>query len=356
MVENVFILGAGASRESGGPLMSDFLDVAEDHLRAGKFQTDSESINKVFNIISELQQIHAKSNLDLTNIETLFGALEMAIIINQLGKHSKEEIIDYRDSLIRLIVTTIELSMKFRRRQNTLVPHGPYLRLANILNAKILKNSAIITFNYDMGIDAALHSNEIIINYGLDSTNDKAFKLLKLHGSINWVKEINKNGTTNIYPIYWKDFNMEFGPNINNEIFVSISNQLNVLAKKLYNIEINNNPVIIPPTWNKTEYHGTLTNVWSTAANALNSAKNVFVFGYSLPETDSFFRYLFALGSMGEARIRRFWVFDPDSTGIVKNRYETMLGQGLKNRFTYFEEPFGKALGTLQSKLKISDL
>ena len=55
--------------------------------------------------------------------------------------------------------------------------------------------------------------------------------------------------------------------------------------------------MIVPPTWNKTEYHSNLSHVWHEAAVELGSARNIYVFGYSLPETDSFFRYLFALGT-----------------------------------------------------------
>lgn len=36
MAENVFILGAGASRKAGAPLMKGFLDSAEDLLKKGK--------------------------------------------------------------------------------------------------------------------------------------------------------------------------------------------------------------------------------------------------------------------------------------------------------------------------------
>jgi hypothetical protein len=90
-------------------------------------------------------------------------------------------------------------------------------------------------------------------------------------------------------------------------------------------------PVIVPPTWNKTEYQGTLTNVWNVAAEQLSKARNIYVFGYSLPESDSFFRYLFALGTMGESRIRRFWVFDPSKT--VEERYRNLIGKELAIAF-----------------------
>jgi hypothetical protein len=76
-VKTVFIVGAGASRESGSPLMFDFLDKAYDLLRLkteGIVEKRSE-FEDVFNAIAELQSVHAKSYLDLDNIETTVGAL-----------------------------------------------------------------------------------------------------------------------------------------------------------------------------------------------------------------------------------------------------------------------------------------
>lgn len=81
MEENVFILGAGASAESGAPLMNNFIDVAEDLLRKDAVKDVSEDFRRVFKVINELHGVYAKSFIDLNNIEFLFGTLEMARII-----------------------------------------------------------------------------------------------------------------------------------------------------------------------------------------------------------------------------------------------------------------------------------
>ncbi len=328
MVENVFILGAGASKEAGAPLMSEFIDVAEDLSRAGEFGDETAQIDKVFEVIALLQQVYSKSFLDLTNIESLFGALEMATIIDQLGKIPKNNILQYRDSLVKLIVRTIEKSMSFTSTSDGLKSHPSYEYFVKILIAKRTGSSSIITFNYDMGLDVAIHQANKYVNYGLNPGDENGIKLLKLHGSINWARSKPfANNPSKILPytldLLKRDFpGFPFGPKVH------FSNYLKVLNNEIQNIEIHDSPVIVPPTWNKTEYHGSITNVWSAAANDLNSARNIYIFGYSLPETDSFFRYLYALGTMGDTRIRRFWVFDPDTTGLIKGRYEKLLGAG----------------------------
>jgi len=64
-VKTVFILGAGASRQAGGPLMSDFLDMADEFRRVqtNLSPDDLRAFEDVFNAISELQGIYAKSYL-----------------------------------------------------------------------------------------------------------------------------------------------------------------------------------------------------------------------------------------------------------------------------------------------------
>ena len=115
-------------------------------------------------------------------------------------------------------------------------------------------------------------------------------------------------------------------------------------------------PVIVPPTWNKTDYNQTLVNVWRRAAEELSEAENIFVIGYSLPETDAFFRYLYALGSIGDNLIKRFWVFDPDPTGEVEPRFRRFLGRAVERRFKFIKTPFpicvDQIRGEFQGRLK----
>lgn len=114
-------------------------------------------------------------------------------------------------------------------------------------------------------------------------------------------------------------------------------------------------PFIVPPTWNKTRYYKDLQSVWHHAAKELASAENIFVSGYSLPESDLFFRYLFALGTIGEARLRRFWVFDPDKDNVVENRFKLLLGPDTEDRFDFFRMTFEKAITKIGVDLGFSD-
>ncbi|MHB1915520.1 MAG: hypothetical protein ACYCPX_06285 [Acidiferrobacteraceae bacterium] len=109
-------------------------------------------------------------------------------------------------------------------------------------------------------------------------------------------------------------------------------------------------PVIVPPTWNKYEYQSAIVKVWAQAARELCEAEHIVVIGYSLPESDLFFRYLFALGSVGEKPLKTFYVMDPN--GAVGHRFQKMLGPGARDRFQHFGHSFGASIGHIRNRFQ----
>ena len=91
--------------------MSDFLDRAHDLMRlnAPELGERSSDFRDVFAAIGDLQGVHAKSYLDLNNIEIVFGAIEMGMLLGKLGDRNLEQIKRLRDSLVTLIYRTLEL-------------------------------------------------------------------------------------------------------------------------------------------------------------------------------------------------------------------------------------------------------
>jgi len=371
MSRNVFILGAGASREAGAPLMNDFLDKAEKiylyeqqklfHGRTLLKESILRDYDNVFKVISNLQIIHSKSYLDLYNIEILFGAIEMGKLLNYLLGYAQEEIELFRSSIINLIVKTLEATIEFPT--NVIIDSddeddpfcilgvpNPYNNFVSLLTRLPEGSSSVLTFNYDVSLDYALYKNSISVNYFLNKGdyNPEGYNLLKLHGSINWGK-CQQCGE--IVAMSFDDFIKQnrITPDVYqpyNNFF--ISDGLMVFShdncKQAVGSRVNPAPVIVPPTWNKTEYHSNLANVWSQAAQELSEAVNIFVIGYSFPETDSFFRYLYALGTISSNRIKNFWVFNPDGSGEVDSRFSKIIGQGVRNRYKYEKLTFGEAI------------
>lgn len=92
MSRNVFILGAGASAQAGAPLMTTFIGTAQDILRGtpSLYPKEREYFDLVFRARTLLQHVHSKSELDINNIESLFGVFDMATLLRKLGTLSDE--------------------------------------------------------------------------------------------------------------------------------------------------------------------------------------------------------------------------------------------------------------------------
>jgi hypothetical protein len=355
-MKTVFVLGAGASRQAGAPLMSDFLDKAQDLLRLKTpgINEVSKEFEDVFDALSKLQGVHSKSYLDLDNIEAVFGAIEMGVLLKRLPSRDESSVVKLRNSLVTLIYKTLEYSLPFPvvgKRVDPPAPYGPFV----LSLAQLKKNEpsadpyefSFVTFNYDVCLDYALHQNGIPFNYYLEPAIESSTltPLLKLHGSINW----GRSSENRIVPFEIKE--IDFGPFVDEHQhrFLNMGSSLD--TKMVDDKPLEGPPLIVPPTWNKNSYHGQLSNVWAKAAQEFADAENICVIGYSLPETDSFFRYLYALGSESEKRIRNFVVINPDSSGEVEGRFRQLIGRGIEKRFRYYPLTFADGLRPMMDML-----
>ena len=290
MSEIVFILGAGASKAAGGPLMKEFIGVAEELRNSKEIGNYKDDFDRVFNAISELQSVHSKAYLNIGNIESIFAAFEMGSLIKKLPNISESEIEPLLLSTKKLIIRTLETSIKFELLKHFPNPPKCYNSLAGLIkkiNDKKNKNiCSVITFNYDIALDLALFRNDITIDYCLSENPIKnSVPILKLHGSLNWV-ECQK--CKNIIPWYLQDFFRRYNyvlHDIPAKVIIGIAseiieNQFEHCGEKV----LDQVPVIVPPTWNKTSYHNNISNVWVRAANELSDAKHIFISGYSLTQ------------------------------------------------------------------------
>ena len=353
MASAVFILGAGASKQAGAPLMSDFLDVADHLYRSGRVPDEREHFARVFEGIAELTRVHSKSQLDISNMEAVFAAFEMARTLRRLGAYPLDQIDDLLASMRVLIVRTLEETLTIQgptqgAGASAPEPYGDFVELIRFMRDKAVppESVAILTFNYDIATEFALALHSLRADYALaDTESDGApVTLLKLHGSLNWVRCKGTCGSLVSWDVL--DFaraTMPRGPRPGTGL--TIGSQIKHHSH--CGVVTDGEPVIVPPTWNKGNYQAELSSVWSRAAHELSAATNIFAIGYSLPESDHFFRYLYALGTAGNTPLRRLWVFDPDRA--VENRYRALLGPGALQRFRYFDKTFNRAIEIIRS-------
>ncbi len=351
----VFILGAGASKQCGAPLMADFLDVASDLLRSNSVPEKRNEFERVFSAIGALQSVHSKAQLDLNNIESIFTVLELGRVIQRVPGLSSADIEAAIAALKELIVKTLEVTMKFpvhRRYIDVPAPYGAFGDLLKYLQTEAFpsQTAAVISFNYDIAADMAMYRAGMGPDYIIEKPggNHSPVPLLKLHGSLNWATDKN---TRAIRPLHLQSYFQKYsyqGFDERAEVRLPIGSQLVKYFKQCASSEVENEPVIVPPSWNKADYHSALSDVWAAAAKHLSEAEHIFIIGYSLPETDSFFRHLYALGSVGSAPLRRIAVFNPDNSGATKQRFEALLGPGARARYEYFPMKFDDAIPHIQ--------
>ena len=353
MAENVFIFGAGASKEAGVPVMNEFIIKGLALKNKKIIPSEKIDFDRVDQAITSLNNsLYSKINIKLINIEDVFGLIEMGKILNKFpGCANAKEIEELRESIIKFIVVTIEQNNLFNHKEGTIASTAKiYDEFADkILQNLYYKNNisfSAITFNYDISLDHSLSFHGIPYDYCfLDATPKNKIKLIKLHGSINW--GICPKCKL-IYPISFDEFLTKFHPSLqrglsSKPIPIRIGSKigsfyhLGACRTKLKNI-----PLLIPPTWNKTDYHPNIKIVWKHAAKELAEAENIFIIGYSMPETDLFFKYLLGLGTINPMkRLRRFWVFNPDRE--LEKRYKTLKGLGVED-FHFFPSTFKEAI------------
>jgi hypothetical protein len=365
MGKTIFILGAGASKEAGAPLMKEFVDVAESLYATGQIDNDSkESFELVFKAYHELKAIYANAYLEIDNIESLFASFEMAKLLGRLGNLPPESLDKLPDAIKHVIEKTLELTVDFissiqngKQFDNVTVrPANGYAQFGAMLRdyfdkSKNYGNVSVITFNYDICIDHTLIFHGIPLDYCLERSEQGAVKVLKLHGSLNWAY---CDKCSKVIPFDETFF--ESGLTVRSSSSAShVKKKYNATAKLkgFKHCEQNaSSLMIVPPTWSKGQFHNQIKEVWQSAAKELAAAENIFICGYSMPETDMFFRYLYALGSIGERRIKKLWVFDTDTSAEFKKRYENLLGPLIKNsRFDLINKDFLNSIGNFSKEL-----
>ena len=356
MAKTVFVLGAGASKAGGAPLMGEFLDRARDLWARGDVPDDAASFEKVFKIIGALQIANSKSRLDLANIEALFNTFEMARLLGVFPlpglTTTAEQAID---ALRTVVAATLEATTNFQFAEGGLIPPSPYpdfVKLLVHLSGKAVPphTVAVLTFNYDLGLDYALSRAGVSTDYCLGFAGPSTVPLLKLHGSLNWA--VTDDTAERVLPWEMRDFTNRLSSQLVGRGVgpVKLSPRRSFAMFPDQPGPFKSGPFIVPPTWNKSDHHHAIKPVWERAATELRDAENVFVIGYSLPETDGFFKMLYALGTIGPSPLSRFWLFDPEPSGEVANRFRAMLRPAAEARFRPYPITFDHAIQTIRAE------
>ena len=130
--------------------------------------------------------------------------------------------------------------------------------------------------------------------------------LLKLHGSANWFWE-GVSPSDQIYYVQWNE-----APE----------------KKKLLN---GLSPYIIPPVLDKNAFynHNAIKSIWQQAETLLSGAEEIYIVGFSFPQTDVSVRFLFQ--SALRQSNARIYVINAETKNQLRERYEPVFGKNNPN-------------------------
>jgi hypothetical protein len=340
-MKTVFILGAGASVDCGAPLMRDFLKTAKTLQSRKAFGSDSNDIQTVLDTaFKDLRPVQVKSSIDYQNVEELFSAIDMGVFLGVFGSRNVTTLSDLGRAIRVFIYRTIEETVRipFDGRQFGLLKG--YSDLATTTLNKTRDTARLgqidvsfITFNYDTCLEFALVRSGLGVNYGLSETfidQDEcsyqvSVPVMKLHGSINWAMcaKYNVIVPTEINP--WRRASAISLFDQQHPLRLDLGTRIRGRQHKCGNL-LDVVPYIVPPTWDKASGATGLKDVWRGAAKELASADNIVVIGYSMPATDTFFKYLYALGSDSDVHLEKFVVINGIDGQDTESRFRALLG------------------------------
>ncbi len=314
MTKRVFFLGAGFSKaiDSSYPLMKELTDDIE-------CKIEKSSVAKHYGEIAPLikQDIEAL----LTYLSTDFPWKTETRKYANLALY---------EEIIRLISEQFSSLARESVKNNTSSTIGE--NLAQYASTH-LDECNFITLNYDLLLENLLLSKLERINTEIGfadfykypmawigsrnhsgtfgfTTYERENKpnipaILKLHGSANWFwAGINPSDV-----IYYRNWNR------NEET----------------NIDMGLKPYIIPPVMDKNAFynHIAIHALWQEAEKLLKEADEVYIIGFSFPQTDLSVKYLFQ--SALRKSNAKIYVVNPETEKTLRVNYDKVFGEGNRN-------------------------
>lgn len=279
----VYILGAGFSKDAGGLLMAQFL-------RKSKLGSGRKRLNQVYPCIKRFLRQSIQDGLVRDwNIEEFFNIVSEADLLDLEFKRKPFAWNNWKASkiyqdLVDRIVNELLLSMREKLwNRNSQLP----LHYWDFAGKCLTKDVTIITFNWDHIPEWLLFRKFGSLNYCLNDvktvdksigniSNNNGIKLLKLHGSVNWLVCGNANHPIHIYNSWQaQKVRMDYCVRCNYEL----------------------DKFIVPPVWHKRRYAQRINELWEIAADELCAADKIVIIGYSLPALDISAKHLLQLCS-----------------------------------------------------------
>jgi hypothetical protein len=239
---------------------------------------DHESVKEVHRLLHYLYPDFEKAYRNYPNIEDLLNFIGRAQTFNS------EEFIEsdlWPEPRLEQIRTTILNAVTEYIWSFFASPQPRWRHLEEFFDNQVSCGDVVITFNWDLTVEQVLSSRQpdLAVAYQYSKkTLESKLTLLKPHGSINWFDK-------KTIPSAVASGAIELDPEVR---------LVNFLNLKLSHDLIQATPVIVPPVSDKQfDEHAVFQKTWSSVYQAIASATELIILGYSLPREDQFSRFVF---------------------------------------------------------------
>ena len=329
---NVFVLGAGASYVHGAPLTDEIVPLTLTRMvdsNDSRLDILREFLESAFHFNPTLPLNTDSPNND-PHWRNCPGLVDLLSVVDMALDRRENLVQGFDLDRLRTLRQSLEFAI-FRSLEWALSSNNPTGRRSNATKRLVARlqpqTSAIISFNYDVIVDIALarradtyfefdradvemlgSADQLDINYAVDFTNlpsslisNERFRLLKLHGSFNWVMSALSGN------IYFGGLQKALGAVMDYQ--ASLEHQQQLAADRVGDIfgffnQRSNipdpdaeiaalEPVLITPTHLKDLRNYHLSTIWRAAEEVLRRAQQITFIGYSLPGDDLHIKYLF---------------------------------------------------------------
>lgn len=290
-MNTVIFLGAGASASDGAPVQSDLLreyfNNCEKRTNHGDIERELRTYFwQIFRIDVDSENL---DDVQFPTFEEAIGMLDLAEIRNEAFKYFDRTGIASNSGRIRRLRSYLIYAMATVIKEKAGYATWHRCLIKELKSNGLLDQVSIISTNYDILIDNSLaeisdtQNPGAAIDYGVKFTNqqywgtpnDKAIKLHKIHGSLNW--------------LYCPTCSDLFITPFQKGAAQIAEDPKSATCKRCETLQV---PIIIPPTFYKDMSNVHLSNIWKKAENSLRDAEQIIFCGYSFPQADTHIKYM----------------------------------------------------------------
>lgn len=349
------ILGAGASREYGGPLMRDFVSKAQQVIEPSETYEGLGLLETVIKLRKRLRDVTSSGFLDLENVEDVLSIVDTAVladfnILEEVPSQALSRL--YREFVARTVESCVAPNLPTLMWGYQLETMPVLAQLNTIVEQKHKRSPNYITFNYDLTLEHSLLSQQIHPQYSrqrvvyppLGSNNFSQCSVAKLHGSVSWFTdgetEFIVHPHSYLHKVTNRDNRIRLSRDDSHGIrLVDGSTPLNKGASvKTWE------RILVAPSLSKVLAGFAVAEAWKLAHQLLTTASHIYIIGYSWPKSDAAVRHLLTLGMAQAEWIEELTIVCPCGPDIrrIEDHFRSLLGPATQQKLKVVDTTLGE--------------